>query len=228
MKSNLDVWAVQSNPNDLSAALSQIKDGMNIIYSNCTCNLVLGNQTIKTRQFDSILYNEESDILIMLMRDGLVTKEDVIKYLEANNKEYGEVTFAPSIEEYNNDNNIPDIWFAREKAVLCDALQDAFNKGIDMCEFYPLVTGNLDIGYITNTKDNKINLDGRLFRGVLKLDDRLVLIINQKENIDKNGNDRNMDTKEIINTIEECGFNFDVVMTNEINLESFNIKKQSK
>ena len=59
--SNLDVWAIQYYPEELLTALTQIKEGMNIIYSNLTCAFRIGSKDIKTRQFDTILYNEESD-----------------------------------------------------------------------------------------------------------------------------------------------------------------------
>lgn len=53
-------------------------------------SIQLGKQEIKTRQFDTFLYNKKSDALIMLMRNGLVNKEDIIKYLKLNNKTFAE------------------------------------------------------------------------------------------------------------------------------------------
>ena len=103
---------------------------MNIIYSNLKCFFKIGNNIISNRKFDTMLYNEESDLLIMLMRDGIVNKEDIINYLEKNNKKYTEITFTPSLSEYHNSSDIPEIWFVRDEFVLNDALLDSINKDI--------------------------------------------------------------------------------------------------
>ena len=63
MKSNLDVWAIQYYPEDVYTALNNIKEGINIIYSNCISELKIGNKKISNREFDTFLYNEESGIL---------------------------------------------------------------------------------------------------------------------------------------------------------------------
>lgn len=208
MESNLDVWAIQYYPEELLNALNQIKNGMNIIYSNCTCSLTIGNETIESRQFDTVLYNEESDILILLMRGGKATKEDIIKYLEENNKQYAEVTFDSSLlNEYQDGDNIPEIWFAREQYVLDDALLDSKNKNLTHLEIYPLIDGNIKLGYIANVADN-YSIDGRLFKGLLKIDDKLILIINQINNVDEKGSSRNITINDIINVVEKYGFTY--------------------
>ena len=219
MKSNLDVWAIQKYPDALYTALDQIKGGTNIIYSNCTCNFKIGNQEVSARQFDTFLYNEESDILIMLMRDGGVSKEDMIKYLEGKGMDYYEVTFAPSISEYEDNNAIPEIWFARERYVLEDALDDSIDKGVQCCEYYPLLNGSLELGYISNSNDS-FDIEGRLFQGLIKTDDKIVLIINQKDNIDINGKDRNLDCKKILEVINSKGFNCTVITDSEPELQN--------
>ena len=218
MKSNLDVWAVQSIPDELYTALGQVKGGINIIYSNCTCNFKIGNQEVTTRQFDTFLYNEESDILIMLMRGGKATKEDMVKYLEENDMEYYEVTFAPPIDEYEDKNDTLELWFARERYVLEDALDDSIDKGVQSCEYYPLLNGSLELGYISNSNDS-FDIEGRLFQGLIKTDDKIVLIINQKDNIDVNGKDRNLDYKEILEVVNSKGFNCTVITDSEPKLQ---------
>ncbi len=202
MRSNLDVWAIQFYPEELETALNQIKDGISIIYSNCTCNFKIGSQEIKNRQFDTFLYNEDSDVLIMLMRGGKATKKDMIKYLEEKGKEYYEVTFAEPIEEYESTDEISELWFAREKYVLEDAINDSKSRGINSCEFYPLVTGSLELGYVSNT-DNPYSVDGRLFNGLVKFDDKLILIINQPDNVTKDGATRNMWPCDVLEIIKE-------------------------
>ena len=214
MRSNLDVWAIQFYPEELETALGKIEDGMSIIYSNCTCNFKIGNQEIKNRQFDTFLYNEDSDVLIMLMRGGKATKEDMIKSLEEKGKEYHEVTFANPVEDYENTDEISELWFAREKYVLKDAINDSKSRGINSCEFYPLVTGSLELGYISNT-DNPYSVDGRLFNGLVKFDDKLVFIINQPDNITKDGTIRNMWPCNVLDILKENGIECTVSMDTE-------------
>ena len=191
MKSNLDVWAIQTDPTEIYTALEQVKDGISIIYSNCTCNFKIGSQEIKNRQFDTFLYNEESDVLIMLMRGGKATKE-----------------------EYENTDDIDPIWFAREKYVLEDAINDSKSRGITSCEFYPFLTGSLNFGYISNS-NNAYSIDGRLFRGLVKFDDKLVLIINQMENIDTNGKMRNMSNQDVLDILKSNGIECTVITDKE-------------
>lgn len=228
MKSNLDVWAIQYHPEELLVALQQLKDGINIIYSNCTCDLKIGSQTIKNRQFDTILYNEESDILILLMRGGKATKQDIIKYLEKNNKQYGEVTFdSTAFDDYYDSDNVPELWFAREKYVLDDALEDSKRQNIMTCEFYPLIDGTMNLGYIIGVEE-QISIDDRIFKGLLKLDDKLVLIINQSNNVDKKGKCRNMSVDDILNTMIEHNINYELIIDHEPNLNVNNFSTLRK
>ena len=209
MKSNLDVWAIQYYPEQLLTALSKIQDGMNIIYSNCICFFKVGDEIITNRQFDTILYNEESDILILLMRDGKATKLDIIKYLEENNKKYVEITFdASALEEYQNDDSIPEIWFAREEYVLDDALKDSKNKNVNECTIYPNINSSINFGYNAND-DNNYFIDGRIFKSLIKLNDKLIFIINQLDNVDQNGICRNLTENDIFELLNKYGFEYE-------------------
>lgn len=68
MQSNLDIWAVQDDPEEVITALDNIKtDNDIILYTNALCKFQIGNENITSRQFDTFLYSEENDILVMLM-----------------------------------------------------------------------------------------------------------------------------------------------------------------
>ena len=209
MRSNLDVWAIQYYPEELETALQQIGEGFNIVYSNCVCDIRIGSQEIVTRQFDTFLYNEDSEVLIMLMRGGNASKDDIIKYLEANNKPYGEVTFARLEDEFQDGDNLPELWFAREEYVLKDALDDSKSKDITSCIYYPLAFGQMDLGYLTSS-DRKANVDGRLFGGVVQLEDKVVLIIEQEDNVDSKGNNRNMTPRKVLELMERMDVQYEV------------------
>ncbi len=215
MKSNLNVWAIQHNPEELEKALKQIKKGFNYIYSNCIFTIQLGNQEIKSRQFDTFLYNRKSDSLIMLMRNGLVNKEDIIKYLTLHNRVFGEITFT-NLEDinYEDSNELPELYFVREKKMVVEAIKDSLKKGNNYCEYYPNLIGRFYLNYLT--KDlNKIDIDGRLIKGLIQLGDKIILLINQVYNMDKNGNSRNMNNTEIISLLNELNVKTNVFYNEE-------------
>ena len=203
MKSNLNVYAIQNNPEELKKALEQLKKGFNYIYSNCMFCIQLGKQEIKSKQFDTFLYNQKSDALIMLMRNGLVNKEDIIKYLKLNNKAFAEITFIPLEDiNYKNTKKIPELYFAREKIKVLEALKESIEKGNNYCKYYPELIGRFYLNYIT-IDSKTIDIDGRLIKGLLQLDDKIILLINQVYNIDSNGNSRNMNNTEIMSLLNE-------------------------
>ncbi len=71
MMSNLDVWAIQTDKSEMYDALDQIKtDGDVIIYSDLVCEFTVGGEEVKSRQFDTIVYSEQNDLLVMFMRKG--------------------------------------------------------------------------------------------------------------------------------------------------------------
>ena len=179
MKSNLDVWAIQYYPEELLTALNNIRDGLSIIYTNASSTLKIGDQTIIGRNFDTFLYNEDSDILIMLMSGGKVTKEDMISYLENNSKRYVEVTFEE--DQYIDEDNIPEILFARDLNVIEDAIKDSINKKKYNCTIYPSCRGLFELEY-TSKKYGKTEIDGRNIKDIIKFKDKIIFILN--DNVD--------------------------------------------
>ena len=215
MKSNLNVYAIQNNIEELKKALEQLKKGFNYVYSNCMFSIQLGKQEIKTRQFDTFLYNQESDTLIMLMRKGLVNKEDIIKYLKLKNKTFAEITFIPLEDEnYKSSREIPELYFAREKIKVLEALKESIEKGNNYCKYYPDLIGRFYLNYIT-IDSKTIDIDGRLIKGLLQLDDKIILLINQVYNIDNNGNSRNMNNTEIMSLLNELDMKTSVYYNEE-------------
>lgn len=201
MKSNLDVWTIQSDPSELDTALNNIKkDGDLILYSELFCKFRLGNYEIQNRTFDTMLVSEENDLLVMLKRDGLVSSKDISEYLDRKGFAYSEVKFATALDEYEDDKSMPELWFARDMSVVSDALRDAKEKGKRrVAEYYPLLSGALELGYLTNEEGFKVEVDGRNFWGVVELEDRLILLI------DSESGPR---VGEVVATLEAEGFKF--------------------
>lgn len=182
LKSNLDVWAIQKYPEELDNALSNIKINSqdNILFSNCSCNMRIGSKHV-TRNFDTMLYAEDSDTLVILMKDGKATTEDIRKNLDNRNILYHEVIFDKEEDsEYYDDESIKELCFAREAYVLEDAVVDSKNRGYNKCIYYPAVDGNLDLQYLDNNSELSV-VDGRFFKGVVEFPDKMVLLINQND-----------------------------------------------
>ena len=225
MNTDLDVWAIQYYPEELYTALSKITGGISIIYSNCICDFTIDHEKIKSRQFDTVLYNEESDVLIMLMRGGKATKEQMIEYLENNNLRYGEVSLIEPKEEYEDKDDVPEIWFVRESAVLEDAFSDSVSKGISECECFPLAKASIDFLHSTTMNGNK-KIDGRACRGIIVVDDKIIMLINQRKNIDEEGKSRNMNIRSVLNACEKTGMSCNLVFDRNPDIYSINFSSR--
>lgn len=234
MNSNLDVWAIQARKEELINALDKIKTDKDIIlFTNLLSNFKLGHQTITCEQFDTVLYSEENDILIMLMRDGAANATDIRKYLDKKGFMYHEVNFAPSSIQREDDNTIPEIWFAREQSVVEDAFKDTLSKDVKKeFEYYPFLTGGLTLGYTTNVEREDLSylgqerqeefpVDGRIFRGLVKLEDKLILLINQ-------GEKRNVTATTIGEVAKKYNFTYTVLENKDFSITSIEKKKLTK
>ena len=222
MNRNLDVWAIQKHPKELYTALANVKTdtGDLILFTNLECSFILGGKKVQ-RSFETALYYDDQengqDALILLMKDGQATPDQIREYLEKESLKYHEVSFAkdlkkemveefdiPHKEEKQNE-AIPALWFAREEYVLRDALNESIEQGNTTCDYYPLLEGFLSLSYNANTRASSYSLDGRKFLGVIALEDKMILMIN-------NGNDpRNLTPQEVYKVIEELGVSANVL-----------------
>ena len=167
----LDLWAIQKYPNELYTALDNIKNDV-IIFKNCICEFTIGKKRIKTRQFDTIIYSEESDTMIMLMRGGKATSEMAEKYLDEHGIDYHIVNLI-ELPDFKDDEKVKEFWFAREKYVVEDAVKDSVTKGQTTCKYDPDIKSKIIFKYRLIEGDApliKIH-----FRGLIEFDDKYVL-----------------------------------------------------
>lgn len=199
--SNLDIWAIQGVKEEINDALENVtSSSTNILFRNCLCTFKIEETDINVL-FDTMFYAEDSDTLILLMRGGALSSEELISELDKRNIFYNEVNFDDNDFTYEADYNSKAIWFAREKYVLDDALKDSKENGFNKCVYYPNVTGNLSMEYLTSTLDTE-KVDGRDFKGLLELEDKLILLVNQNDK-------RNLDMRGVFQVTESVG-----IMTN--------------
>lgn len=184
MRSNLDIWAIQDDSEELEIALANIEPTSknNILFSNCFSSLRIGDKIIQGRQFDTMLYAEDSDTCVILMQGGAATIEDMRKNLNARGIFYHEVIFDPleQDKECNCGGCKKTLWFARDIGVLEDAIDDSDKQGFDTCVYYPNVDGSLELQY-SFLNEKYATIDGRDFRGVIEFSDKIILLIHQQD-----------------------------------------------
>lgn len=234
MNSNLDVWAIQTLPSELKTALDNLKTDKDIIlFTNLLSKFNLGGQEITSRQFDTILYSEENDTLVMLMRGGEATSDDIRAYLDQKGFMYHEVSFSKPAEIHKDDESIPELWFAREEYVVDDAFADSVtrteNRNFD---YFPFLEGSLSLGYTTNVEKEDLSylgkeqeeefpVEGRLFRGLIRLEDKLILLISQ-------GEKRNVTAQTVNKVATKYGFTCTILENKDFSLERIQTKKLTK
>ena len=218
MNSNLDVWAIQSDKNEMYDALDQIKtDGDVIIYTNLVCEFTIGGEKVKSREFDTIVSSDQNDFLGMFMRKGPATKQDIMEYLDRKGIKYTEITFAPSICDYNDDNLIMPIWMAREAYVLEDALKDSIATNDTNFDYYPEINADIDLSYLTNKDRKRYSVDGRVFTGALISSNKVILLVSQ-------GAEGNLTTDETIEILDKYNINYNIRKNEEFTLENLKSK----
>lgn len=215
MKNDLNLYVPQYYPSELVFGVSKLKSDMNIIYSNCILTLNIENQIIETGKFDTVLYNEENSVLILLMKNGYITKNDLKKYLELNKSEYSEIIFNQITNEYEETDSIFDISLVNKKYILEGELKEALSRGKKSCEFYPNVVGTSELGYFT-TSNEKIKLFDISILSLIKLDDQIILIMDQNKYEKNDVIDENI----VFNVIKKCGFNCEIILNRKPNLSS--------
>ena len=66
---------------------------------------------------------------------------------------------------------------------------------------------HISFGYTAND-DNNYSIDGRIFKSLIKLDDKLIFIVNQLDNVDEKGNSRNLTENDIFELLNKYGFEY--------------------
>ena len=203
MRSNLDVWAIQNYKYETRNALKNVKKDSygNILYVNCISTFKIGNRYFN-RTYDMCFYSEESDTVIFFAR-GMISEKEVIGFLEEMDIQFSINRFCELNDEYENDDKVPEVWFARETYVLEDAIDDSLNRDNHKCTYYPELVAELSLGYKADCSI-VYDVEGRACKGVLLFEDKIVLLINQDDK-------RNLKEKEVMKILKEKGITCEVV-----------------
>ena len=171
---NLNIWAIQNEGKKLEKALDNVtKEGLNLLYRNCISKLTIGNNIEATRQFDTCLYSEVNDLLIMLMRNGERTSKHIKQYLNDKGIVYHEIKFSSLKDKYKNESESPELWFVNDKRALESAIKDSKNNGFTTCSFYPNV--NSDLSFCYRCDEDQVMFEQITFKGLVIFPDKVIL-----------------------------------------------------
>lgn len=180
----LDIWAIQNYPNEIYTALKNITNDV-VIFKHLICKFKIGNKLVQTCLYDSVIYSEGSDTLIMLKRDGKATIEQAEKYFDEHDIDYHVVDFMPT-EQTQIDGENKEFWFARDGYVVEDAVEDSIEKGNTFCKYAPHVKSCIIFKYpVHKAMKNSSVLNARYlddefllkisFRGLVEFGDKYIL-----------------------------------------------------
>jgi hypothetical protein len=223
VNSNLDIWAIQTNKNELSTSLNTLHQTDDIIvYKNVITEFDIGSIPVKSREFDTIVSSEKNDFLGLFMHGGAVTQEDIISYLDKLNLKYTTITFAPSINDCNDLDIYREIWMIREKYVLMDALNDSLEKDNNTSfDYYPELPSNILLNYLTNNTSTSYPIDGRIFKGALINNEKVILFISQNDI-------RNLKSEDVISILDELEIKYNILPNESFNIDSLKTHKYTR
>ena len=207
MEKGRRIFSVQDDLDTLKVALDRVKDTKeNILVTNCISRLKIGGIKFHTI-FDTALYNDENNILILLKENSGITQEEFRKMLDKNNTIYNEVAFRDYIR-FTKPETEKEMFFATNSSTFAKAIEKSQEKGIDSCTYYPEVSGRLTVKYFYD-KALQEQLDNYLIRGVIELDDKYILVVINKDEHD-------LRYSKILSTLERKNMNVEIDYSYEI------------
>lgn len=215
--SNYEIWAIQHNPEEVLDAIKGLEDSTdNVLFKNCKSYLRVGEKVLFV-QFDTALLSEDKDRLVLLMKDSLISPEELQHILDNKKIRYNEVTFMDSMPSIQDD--MKEIWFAREDYILRDALRDSKDKDIDTCEYYPDLGGRFELRHPLD-EETFIPFMRQGIRGAVLLDDKIVLLMS-------NSQEMNLKYPDVLNVMYEEGMN-PMIVVGETHLPEETVKQYKK
>lgn len=205
---SLDVWSPQYNYGDLDKALDDWKneaenDGETILFSNVKCSFYLGGVLIPAKEWDTFLYSVPNDKLIMLMRGGAVSYDDIKKELDKRGIVYHETIFSKMNDDYADNSKLPQFWTARDLITLDEFIKDSINNENCNCgTYYPLITGSIILSYAIDDNESQIPIEGRNIDGIIEMNDKIILLLKI--------NNRTINQNDVINILNDNKINYTI------------------
>ena len=215
---NKKIFAIQDDLDTLKSAIIKVRNtDNNLLVTNCISRLKLGNQKLHII-FDTLLYNDDKNILIMIKDSSVVSPELFKKMLNNNSVGYNELNFREYLH-FDKPETSKELFFATSISNLKYVIEKSMKNGSDSCTYYPAITGHFTLKYFYN-KEKQEQLDDYYIKGLLELDDKIILII--KESIEST-----LYFKRILHELEKMNINVIVDYSKQIK-ESLKEKKLLK
>lgn len=179
---NRKIYAIQDDLSMLKTALNTIKNTQeNILITNCISKLKIGKKKLHIT-FDTALYNDDKNVLIVVRDSSKVTQEAFKETLDNNNIQCNEINFREYLH-FRQPEVDKELFFASNIKSLKYALEDSMKKNNEECTYYPAATGHFTLKYFFN-KEKQEELDDYYIKGVVEFDDKFIFIINGKREDD--------------------------------------------
>jgi hypothetical protein len=110
----------------------------------------------------------------------------------------------------------------REKYVLMDALNDSLEKDNNTSfDYYPELPSNILLNYLTNNTSTSYPIDGRIFKGALINNEKVILFISQNDI-------RNLKSEDVISILDELEIKYNILPNESFNIDSLKTHKYTR
>ena len=219
MNNYLNIVAIQKDDENILEALKNINPDTKdcLLFNNCLSKMKLVGREIPL-YFDKMLYSKENNLLMVVRQESLISYNDIKNILQKKNIAFKEYNCQKEKDDYKYNDNLKEFFFVNSKEKLERVVKDSKEKGFDSCTYYPNVFGNLEISYLDKDK-NKECLKKINFDGAVELDDKIILIVNQKRL-------RSIDDKELYSVIAKIPLR--MIIDIDVNINSLEVNNKEK
>ena len=141
------IYTIQNDKRKIKPILRKIdKNATNIIYSNCLTSIELGDRNINII-YDTILYSDKDNVLVLLMKDGAITYNELKEMLNNNKIKYHEVIFDTKTDNLYFPKNTKDLFITDSNRTIKNAVNNSISKKNKTCRYFPNLEGYLKITY---------------------------------------------------------------------------------
>lgn len=177
LNSDTNICIIKNYSNELKDVIEKIKGNTNYIFNNCTCQFEIAEKRFLTRYFDKAIYSEESNVLILVIKDCNFDYSLIIEELLCNNIE--ESCEQKDIDSKDND-KFNEVWYVHNIKEL-DKAFNLFSSNHDdfsLCTYYPSIIGKMIINHNT---DKLMEIESK---GLLILSDRSFVLLSPNFNLE--------------------------------------------
>lgn len=190
---NLNVWLIQNDITKFKNSVSNVKKNNRdtFLYTNCISSFKIDKIPINFINFNTMLYFENTNTVLIFQENGLLNENDIKDYLNFNNIYYNEINLKddnkhisnfPPFSFINKKNNLKEFWIVNNIQNLTLYLYDTvLNTGNFQVNLYPITESELSLKYSTK-KEGKIPIILNEFNGIITTNDKILLLTKEFSN----------------------------------------------